>query len=191
MLQFLDLCGQYNLKSEEEEEEVLKEVKARVEADPTLVNARDDVGNSALSFAAFAGNPKIVYLLVQKGASVNTSNSVVRRCRGPKVLKHTMWQQILLAQVFIYFTLPPPLSPCPLPFPPHPLSEWLDALYLSPLPALPGGAHHHCVGAPGRPQAKSGGVGGGHFEVLVRPGLLAGLGGQHVLVLRRGLQRRL
>ena len=80
LLQFLDLCGQYDLKSEEEEEEVLKEVKARVEADPTLVNARDDVGNSALSFAAFAGNPKIVYLLVQKGASVNTSNSVVRRC---------------------------------------------------------------------------------------------------------------
>lgn len=80
LLQFLDLCGQYDLKSEEEEEEVLKEVKARVEADPTLVNARDDVGNSSLSFAAFAGNPKIVYLLVQKGASVNTSNSVVRPC---------------------------------------------------------------------------------------------------------------
>ena len=46
-------------------------VKALVEADPTLVNAKDESGNSAILLAAYYGRKDVVEVLLAHGAELN------------------------------------------------------------------------------------------------------------------------
>jgi ankyrin repeat protein len=49
-------------------------VKALLDADPTLIDARDADGSTPLHCAAWKGNDQVVALLIERGASLSVEN---------------------------------------------------------------------------------------------------------------------
>jgi ankyrin repeat protein len=52
----------------------LENVRAILNANPSLVNQKDDSGATALHFAAFNGHRDVVYFLLDRGAQINCTD---------------------------------------------------------------------------------------------------------------------
>jgi hypothetical protein len=53
----------------------LEKVRVILDADPELINQRDETGGTVLHAAAFSGNRPMVHLLVERGAEINSRDA--------------------------------------------------------------------------------------------------------------------